>query len=96
MNESHEITLLRDRSVQARAMAGQARRVGSQEQQISAYCLAEALELRLEQLLNTDAIGAPTRPDRVLWRERRASLETWHGKQENPPPESAVGPRRRD
>ena len=57
MNESREITLLRARSLQARAMAGQARRVGSQEQQISAYCLAEALELRLEQLLNTDAIG---------------------------------------
>ena len=57
MNESHEIALLRARSVQARAMAGQACSVGSREQQVSAYCLAEALELQLKQLLDPNEMG---------------------------------------
>ena len=55
MNDSQEITLLRERSARARAAADQAGIAGSQEHRIGAYCLAEALELRLGQLLKEQA-----------------------------------------
>jgi hypothetical protein len=63
MNESQEITLLRERSAQARSAADQASIAGSQEQRIGAYCLAEALELRLDQLLRARALPQSAKAD---------------------------------
>ena len=52
MNASQEITLLQQRSAQARIASDHAAMAGSQEQRIAAYCLAEALELQLELQLD--------------------------------------------
>lgn len=65
MNASQEITLLQQRSAQARIASDHAAMAGSQEQRIAAYCLADALELQLARLLLEKAPRLSSKDDSV-------------------------------
>lgn len=65
MNASQEITLLQQRSAQARIASDHAAMAGSQEQQIAAYCLAEALEQQLARLLMDNAPRLSSKDDSI-------------------------------
>lgn len=65
MNASQEITLLQQRSAQARIASDHAAMAGSQEQRIAAYCLAEALELQLDRLVMEKAPPHSSKDDGV-------------------------------